>query len=93
MFVLLHSKDFFKRNMCPFRPRRRSGSSIVVLGCEETIKSSLPGVDDYMGHCDYQGEIGGDQKQLHSSAGVDLEMLTMLSVNQDNGNYIYFLLI
>lgn len=56
------------------RTRRRSGSSIVVLGGEDTIKTRLP--DDYLGHSDNQT--------------TDLEMLTMMSVNQDNGNYNFY---
>lgn len=58
-----------------FRPRRRSGSSIVVIDGDD-LKPCLP--DDY---------ITGQHYRQHSGEGkeIDQEMLTMLPVNQDNG--------
>lgn len=65
-----------------FRPRRRSGSSILVLGGDDTtLKARLP-VDDYLSHIDSQ------HTNENTESGVNLEMLTMLSVNQDNGKII-----
>lgn len=61
-----------------FRNRRRSSVNLNSLG-EETIKSRLP-FDDYLGHGEYHDE---------SKKDVELEMLTMLSVNQDNGEWIF----
>lgn len=60
-----------------FRNRRRSSVNLNSLN-EETIKSRLP-FDDYLGHGEYHDE---------SKKDVELEMLTMLSVNQDNGEWI-----
>ncbi|XP_037935702.1 uncharacterized protein LOC119669758 isoform X2 [Teleopsis dalmanni] len=57
------------------RPRRRSGSSIVVIDGDD-LKPCLP--DDYISSQHYR-QHSGDIKE------IDQEMLTMLSVNQDNG--------
>ncbi|XP_067635690.1 uncharacterized protein sdt isoform X3 [Eurosta solidaginis] len=57
------------------RPRRRSGSSIVVIDGDD-LKPCLP--DDYISSQHYR-QNSGDIKE------IDQEMLTMLSVNQDNG--------
>ncbi|XP_054731347.1 uncharacterized protein LOC129239676 isoform X2 [Anastrepha obliqua] len=57
------------------RPRRRSGSSIVVIDGDD-LKPCLP--DDYISSQHYR-QHSGDSKE------IDQEMLTMLSVNQDNG--------
>ncbi|XP_053952167.1 uncharacterized protein LOC128859307 isoform X3 [Anastrepha ludens] len=56
-------------------PRRRSGSSIVVIDGDD-LKPCLP--DDYISSQHYR-QHSGDSKE------IDQEMLTMLSVNQDNG--------
>ncbi|XP_037931817.1 myosin-G heavy chain-like [Teleopsis dalmanni] len=56
-------------------PRRRSGSSIVVIDGDD-LKPCLP--DDYISSQHYR-QHSGDIKE------IDQEMLTMLSVNQDNG--------
>ncbi|XP_020715925.1 uncharacterized protein LOC101460084 isoform X1 [Ceratitis capitata] len=58
------------------RPRRRSGSSIVVIDGDD-LKPCLP--DDYISSQHYR-QHSGDSKEM-----IDQEMLTMLSVNQDNG--------
>lgn len=63
------------------RPRRRSGSSIVVLGGTEDVIKSRLAVDDYLVQSGYQTD------------NKDLEMLTMLSVNQDNGMFYIVLTI
>ncbi|XP_050329494.1 protein PALS1 isoform X5 [Bactrocera neohumeralis] len=57
------------------RPRRRSGSSIVVIDGDD-LKPCLP--DDYISSQHYR-QHSGESKE------IDQEMLTMLSVNQDNG--------
>ncbi|XP_043071865.1 uncharacterized protein LOC6565990 isoform X2 [Drosophila grimshawi] len=82
------------------RPRRRSGSSIVVIDGDD-LKPCLP--DDYISgqhhhlhHQQQQQQQHPHQQQqqqqqqhyrTHSSdiREIDQEMLTMLSVNQDNG--------
>ncbi|XP_054088167.1 protein PALS1 isoform X4 [Zeugodacus cucurbitae] len=56
-------------------PRRRSGSSIVVIDGDD-LKPCLP--DDYISSQHYR-QHSGESKE------IDQEMLTMLSVNQDNG--------
>uniref|UniRef100_A0A1B0A152 Uncharacterized protein n=1 Tax=Glossina pallidipes TaxID=7398 RepID=A0A1B0A152_GLOPL len=57
------------------RPRRRSGSSIVVIDGDD-LKPCLP--DDYISGQHYR-QPSDDSKE------IDQEMLTMLSLNQDNG--------
>lgn len=60
-----------------FRPRRRSGSSIVVLGGSDSI-------DDYIKSdtIEHYRITDGTYRDSH-----DIEMLTMMPVNQDNGMY------
>lgn len=59
------------------RPRRRSGSSIVVLGGSDSI-------DDYIksDNIEHYRITDGTYRDSH-----DLEMLTMMPINQDNGMY------
>ncbi|KAI9589875.1 hypothetical protein GQX74_008043 [Glossina fuscipes] len=61
--------------MARIRPRRRSGSSIVVIDGDD-LKPCLP--DDYISGQHYR-QPSDDSKE------IDQEMLTMLSLNQDNG--------
>ncbi|XP_017869213.1 PREDICTED: MAGUK p55 subfamily member 5-A isoform X2 [Drosophila arizonae] len=74
-------------------PRRRSGSSIVVIDGDD-LKPCLP--DDYISgqhhhlHHQQQQQQQHQQQQHYRSHSsdireIDQEMLTMLSVNQDNG--------
>uniref|UniRef100_A0A1B0AN10 Uncharacterized protein n=1 Tax=Glossina palpalis gambiensis TaxID=67801 RepID=A0A1B0AN10_9MUSC len=58
-----------------YTPRRRSGSSIVVIDGDD-LKPCLP--DDYISGQHYR-QPSDDSKE------IDQEMLTMLSLNQDNG--------
>ena len=66
--------------LCSFfyhRPRRRSGSSIVVLGGSDSI-------DDYIksDNIEHYRITDGTYRDSH-----DLEMLTMMPINQENGMY------
>lgn len=60
-----------------YRPRRRSGSSIVVLGGSDSI-------DDYIKSDTIEHYRITDNTYRDSH---DLEMLTMMPTNQDNGKY------
>lgn len=62
------------------RPRRRSGSSIVVLGADDSLTSRYS-IDDYIKSDNIDHHHSGSNEQ----DAQYLEMLTMLSVNQDNG--------
>lgn len=68
------------------RPRRRSGSSIVVIDGDD-LKPCLP--DDYISGQHYRQSFTSTGNSAISSDNqpeIDQEMLTMLSLNQDNGN-------
>lgn len=70
------------------RPRRRSGSSIIVLGDEDTLlltrSSNIDGVQGQT--TDNNGLLTGDRNN-HKIVDSKSEMLTMLSANQqENGN-------
>lgn len=55
------------------RPRRRSGSSIVVVGGEEPFKARLP---------------EGDYPLSATAPPQDLDMLMMLSLSGDPGKFL-----
>lgn len=69
--------------LCRYRPRRRSGSSIVVLGADDSLTSRYS-IDDYIKSDNIDHHHSGSNEQ----DAQYLEMLTMLSVNQDNGKWI-----
>lgn len=70
------------KNIYFFRPRRRSGSSIVVIGGEDSLKARLP--DDCISHAEIH-----HHPDLQSN---DPAMIMMMPINQDNGLWFFIIL-
>lgn len=71
------------------RQRRRSGSSIVVVGGDDSLKNRYQ-LDDYLSDTNNPADVhqyAQGTHHHHHQLNSDIEMLTMLSVNQNNGEW------